>query len=145
MYILLKVKGLVLPTYFNKSYSRNVLLTSKSIIAKTNILFMYQNLYIMNGYLYVRYVCFCKENSKLRNIYSKLIILYVPAFLYLFRLCTYVLQNVIKGSVFSMWQVVKGDVEILVWCYFFNAYFMIVSIGKIYFRWEYPLNLRWMY
>ncbi|NWK69879.1 ABC transporter permease subunit [Bacillus paramycoides] len=96
--IFAKSKGLSLRHILTHHISRNVLLTT-IYYAKTNILFMLSNLYIIewifNTYGMFVYV---KENSKLEIFTVSLIILYVPLFI-LFRLLHTFLQNVIKERV----------------------------------------------
>ncbi|WP_324628862.1 ABC transporter permease subunit [Bacillus paranthracis] len=93
-----KSKGLSLRHILTHHISRNVLLTT-IYYAKTNILFMLSNLYIIEWIFntYGMFV-FVKENSKLEIFTVSLIILYVPLFI-LFRLLHTFLQNVIKERV----------------------------------------------
>lgn len=93
-----KSKGLNLRHILTHHISRNVLLTT-IYYAKTNILFMLSNLYIIEWIFntYGMFV-FVKENSKLEIFTVSLIILYVPLFI-LFRLLHTFLQNVIKERV----------------------------------------------
>ncbi|PGM34493.1 peptide ABC transporter permease [Bacillus cereus] len=90
-----KSKGLSLRHILTHHISRNVLLTT-IYYAKTNILFMLSNLYIIEWIFntYGMFV-FVKENSKLEIFTVSLVILYVPLFI-LFRLLHTLLQNVIK-------------------------------------------------
>ena len=83
--IFAKSKGLSLRHILTNHISRNVLLTT-IYYAKTNILFMLSNLYIIEWIFntYGMFV-FVKENSKLEIFTVSLIILYVPLFI-LFRL-----------------------------------------------------------
>ncbi|OJD75570.1 ABC transporter permease subunit [Bacillus paramycoides] len=96
--IFAKSKGLSLRHILTHHISRNVLLTT-IYYAKTNILFMLSNLYIIEWIFntYGMFV-FVKENSKLEIFTVSLIILYVPLFI-LFRLLHTFLQNVIKERV----------------------------------------------
>lgn len=96
--IFAKSKGLSLRHILTNHISRNVLLTT-IYYAKTNILFMLSNLYIIEWIFntYGMFV-FVKENSKLEIFTVSLIILYVPLFI-LFRLLHTFLQNVIKERV----------------------------------------------
>ncbi|MBJ8053488.1 ABC transporter permease subunit [Bacillus cereus] len=96
--IFAKSKGLSLRHILTHHISRNVLLTT-IYYAKTNILFMLSNLYIIEWIFntYGMFV-FVKENSKLEIFTVSLVILYVPLFI-LFRLSHTLLQNVIKGRV----------------------------------------------
>jgi len=93
-----KSKGLSLRYILTHHISRNVLLTT-IYYAKTNILFMLSNLYIIEWIFntYGMFV-FVKENSKLEIFTVSLVILYVPLFI-LFRLLHTFLQNVIKERV----------------------------------------------
>ncbi|EJR49583.1 MULTISPECIES: ABC transporter permease subunit [Bacillus cereus group] len=93
-----KSKGLSLRHILTHHISRNVLLTT-IYYAKTNILFMLSNLYIIEWIFntYGMFV-FVKENSKLEIFTVSLVILYVPLFI-LFRLLHTFLQNVIKERV----------------------------------------------
>ncbi|PFQ70306.1 peptide ABC transporter permease [Bacillus cereus] len=93
--IFAKSKGLSLRHILTHHISRNVLLTT-IYYAKTNILFMLSNLYIIEWIFntYGMFV-FVKENSKLEIFTVSLVILYVPLFI-LFRLLHTLLQNVIK-------------------------------------------------
>ncbi|EMI9086389.1 peptide ABC transporter permease [Bacillus cereus] len=90
-----KSKGLSLRHILTHHISRNVLLTT-IYYAKTNILFMLSNLYIIEWIFntYGMFV-FVKENSKLEIFTVSLIILYVPLFI-LFRILHTLLKNVIK-------------------------------------------------
>lgn len=83
--IFAKSKGLSLRHILTHHISRNVLLTTV-YYAKTNILFMLSNLYIIEWIFntYGMFV-FVKENSKLEIFTVSLVILYVPLFI-LFRL-----------------------------------------------------------
>ncbi|MGE7935720.1 ABC transporter permease subunit [Bacillus paramycoides] len=96
--IFAKSKGLSLRHILTHHISRNVLLTT-IYYAKTNVLFMLSNLYIIEWIFntYGMFV-FVKENSKLEIFTVSLIILYVPLFI-LFRLLHTFLQNVIKERV----------------------------------------------
>ncbi|MED0982361.1 ABC transporter permease subunit [Bacillus paramycoides] len=96
--IFAKSKGLSLRHILTHHISRNVLLTT-IYYAKTNILFMLSNLYIIEWIFntYGMFV-FVKENSKLEIFTVSLIILYVPLFI-LFRVLHTFLQNVIKERV----------------------------------------------
>jgi len=96
--IFAKSKGLSLRHILTHHISRNVLLTT-IYYAKTNILFMLSNLYIIEWIFntYGMFV-FVKENSKLEIFTVSLVILYVPLFI-LFRLLHTFLQNVIKERV----------------------------------------------
>ncbi|HDR4724691.1 ABC transporter permease subunit [Bacillus cereus group sp. Sample62] len=93
-----KSKGLSLRHILTHHISRNVLLTT-IYYAKTNILFMLSNLYIIEWIFntYGMFV-FVKENSKLEIFTVSLVILYVPLFI-LFRILHTLLQNVIKERV----------------------------------------------
>jgi peptide/nickel transport system permease protein len=93
--IFAKSKGLSLRHILTHHISRNFLLTT-IYYAKTNILFMLSNLYIIEWIFntYGMFV-FVKENSKLEIFTVSLIILYVPLFI-LFRLLHTFLQSVIK-------------------------------------------------
>ncbi|MGK0532231.1 ABC transporter permease subunit [Bacillus sp. 'calajunan'] len=93
-----KSKGLSLQHILTHHISRNVLLTT-IYYAKTNILFMLSNLYIIEWIFntYGMFV-FVKENSKLEIFTVSLVILYVPLFI-LFRILHTLLQNVIKERV----------------------------------------------
>ncbi|GAB6458454.1 MULTISPECIES: ABC transporter permease subunit [Bacillus] len=93
-----KSKGLSLRYILSHHISRNVLLTT-IYYAKTNILFMLSNLYIIEWIFntYGMFV-FVKENSKLEIFTVSLVILYVPLFI-LFRILHTLLQNVIKERV----------------------------------------------
>ncbi|EPC8420724.1 ABC transporter permease subunit [Bacillus wiedmannii] len=93
-----KSKGLSLWHILTHHISRNVLLTT-IYYAKTNILFMLSNLYIIEWIFntYGMFV-FVKENSKLEIFTVSLVILYVPLFI-LFRILHTLLQNVIKERV----------------------------------------------
>ncbi|HGA0513222.1 ABC transporter permease subunit [Bacillus sp. MHSD_36] len=93
-----KSKGLSLRYILTHHISRNVLLTT-IYYAKTNILFMLSNLYIIEWIFntYGMFV-FVKENSKLEIFTVSLVILYVPLFI-LFRILHTLLQNVIKERV----------------------------------------------
>ncbi|ENB9400754.1 TPA: ABC transporter permease subunit [Bacillus cereus] len=93
-----KSKGLSLRHILTHHISRNVLLTT-IYYAKTNILFMLSNLYIIEWIFntYGMFV-FVKENSKLEIFTVSLVILYVPLFI-LFRLLHTFLQNIIKERV----------------------------------------------
>ncbi|HFK1765075.1 peptide ABC transporter permease [Bacillus wiedmannii] len=93
-----KSKGLSLRHILTQHISRNVLLTT-IYYAKTNILFMLSNLYIIEWIFntYGMFV-FVKENSKLEIFTVSLVILYVPLFI-LFRILHTLLQNVIKERV----------------------------------------------
>lgn len=93
-----KSKGLSLRHILTHHVSRNVLLTT-IYYAKTNILFMLSNLYIIEWIFntYGMFV-FVKENSKLEIFTVSLVILYVPLFI-LFRILHTLLQNVIKERV----------------------------------------------
>ncbi|GAB6613641.1 MULTISPECIES: ABC transporter permease subunit [Bacillus] len=93
-----KSKGLSLRHILTHHISRNVLLTT-IYYAKTNILFMLSNLYIIEWIFntYGMFV-FVKENSKLEIFAVSLVILYVPLFI-LFRILHTLLQNVIKERV----------------------------------------------
>ncbi|PEJ45701.1 peptide ABC transporter permease [Bacillus wiedmannii] len=93
-----KSKGLSLRHILTHHISRNVLLTT-IYYAKTNILFMLSNLYIIEWIFntYGMFV-FVKENSKLEIFTVSLVILYVPLFI-LFRILHKLLQNVIKERV----------------------------------------------
>ncbi|OUA09755.1 peptide ABC transporter permease [Bacillus thuringiensis serovar finitimus] len=93
-----KSKGLSLRYILTHHISRNVLLTT-IYYAKTNILFMLSNLYIIEWIFntYGMFV-FVKENSKLEIFTVSLVILYVPLFI-LFRILHTLLQNVIKEHV----------------------------------------------
>ncbi|WHY31406.1 ABC transporter permease subunit [Bacillus wiedmannii] len=93
-----KSKGLSLRHILIHHISRNVLLTT-IYYAKTNILFMLSNLYIIEWIFntYGMFV-FVKENSKLEIFTVSLVILYVPLFI-LFRILHTLLQNVIKERV----------------------------------------------
>ncbi|HDR7800634.1 ABC transporter permease subunit [Bacillus tropicus] len=93
-----KSKGLSLRYILTHHISRNVLLTT-IYYAKTNILFMLSNLYIIEWIFntYGMFV-FVKENSKLEIFTVSLVILYVPLFM-LFRILHTLLQNVIKERV----------------------------------------------
>ena len=93
--IFAKSKGLSLQHILIHHVSRNVLLTT-IYYAKTNILFMLSNLYIIEWIFntYGMFV-FVKENSKLEIFTVSLVILYVPLFM-LFRILHTLLQNVIK-------------------------------------------------
>ncbi|MFB6729969.1 ABC transporter permease subunit [Bacillus mobilis] len=93
-----KSKGLSLRHILTHHISRNVLLTT-IYYAKTNILFMLSNLYIIEWIFntYGMFV-FVKENSKLEIFTVSLVILYVPLFI-LFRIVHTLLQNVIKERV----------------------------------------------
>ncbi|MES5954980.1 ABC transporter permease subunit [Bacillus fungorum] len=90
-----KSKGLSLRHILTHHISRNVLLTT-IYYAKTNILFMLSNLYIIEWIFntYGMFV-FVKENSKLEIFTVSLVILYVPLFI-LFRILHTLLQNLIK-------------------------------------------------
>ncbi|MEK4742418.1 MULTISPECIES: ABC transporter permease subunit [unclassified Bacillus (in: firmicutes)] len=96
--IFAKSKGLSLRHILTHHISRNVLLTTV-YYAKTNILFMLSNLYIIE-WLFNTYgmFVFVKENSKLEIFTVSLVLLYVPLFI-LFRLLHTLLQNVIKERV----------------------------------------------
>lgn len=96
--IFAKSKGLSLRHVLTHHISRNVLLTTV-YYAKTNILFMLSNLYIIE-WLFNTYgmFVFVKENSKLEIFTVSLVILYVPLFI-LFRLLHTLLKNVIKERV----------------------------------------------
>ncbi|ALL23853.1 ABC transporter permease subunit [Bacillus tropicus] len=93
-----KSKGLSLRYILTHHISRNVLLTT-IYYAKTNILFMLSNLYIIE-WIFNTYgmFIFVKENSKLEIFTVSLVILYVPLFI-LFRILHTLLQNVIKERV----------------------------------------------
>ncbi|ARO21207.1 peptide ABC transporter permease [Bacillus tropicus] len=93
-----KSKGLSLRHILTHHISRNVLLTT-IYYAKTNILFMLSNLYIIEWIFntYGMFV-FVKENSKLEIFTVSLVILYVPLYI-LFRILHTLLQNVIKERV----------------------------------------------
>ncbi|EEM71702.1 Binding-protein-dependent transport system inner membrane component [Bacillus thuringiensis serovar andalousiensis BGSC 4AW1] len=93
-----KSKGLSLRHILTHHISRNVLLTT-IYYAKTNILFMLSNLYIIEWIFntYGMFV-FVKENSKLEIFTVSLVILYVPLFI-LFRILHTLLKNVIKERV----------------------------------------------
>ncbi|EEK84301.1 Binding-protein-dependent transport system inner membrane component [Bacillus cereus ATCC 4342] len=93
-----KSKGLSLRYILTHHISRNVLLTT-IYYAKTNILFMLSNLYIIEWIFntYGMFV-FVKENSKLEIFTVSIVILYVPLFI-LFRILHTLLQNVIKERV----------------------------------------------
>ncbi|MDA1545909.1 MULTISPECIES: ABC transporter permease subunit [unclassified Bacillus cereus group] len=93
-----KSKGLSLRYILTHHISRNVLLTT-IYYAKTNILFMLSNLYIIEWIFntYGMFV-FVKENSRLEIFTVSLVILYVPLFI-LFRILHTLLQNVIKERV----------------------------------------------
>ncbi|HDR4439889.1 MULTISPECIES: ABC transporter permease subunit [Bacillus cereus group] len=93
-----KSKGLSLRLILTHHISRNVLLTT-IYYAKTNILFMLSNLYIIEWIFntYGMFV-FVKENSKLEIFTVSLVILYVPLFI-LFRILHTLLKNVIKERV----------------------------------------------
>ncbi|AYF06419.1 TPA: ABC transporter permease subunit [Bacillus mobilis] len=93
-----KSKGLSLRHILTHHISRNVLLTT-IYYAKTNILFMLSNLYIIEWIFntYGMFV-FVRENSKLEIFTVSLVILYVPLFI-LFRILHTLLQNVIKERV----------------------------------------------
>lgn len=93
-----KSKGLSLRYILTHHISRNVLLTT-IYYAKTNILFMLSNLYIIEWIFntYGMFV-FVKQNSKLEIFTVSLVILYVPLFI-LFRILHTLLQNVIKERV----------------------------------------------
>ena len=93
--IFAKSKGLSLQHILTHHVSRNVLLTT-IYYAKTNILFMLSNLYIIEWIFntYGMFV-FVKENSKLEIFTVSLVILYVPLFI-LFRILHTLLKNVIK-------------------------------------------------
>ncbi|MGG3044386.1 ABC transporter permease subunit [Bacillus anthracis] len=93
-----KSKGLSLRHILTHHISRNVLLTT-IYYAKTNILFMLSNLYIIEWIfnIYGMFV-FVKENSKLEIFTVSLVILYVPLFI-LFRILHTLLKNVIKERV----------------------------------------------
>ncbi|MCC0768653.1 ABC transporter permease subunit [Bacillus pacificus] len=93
-----KSKGLSLRHILTHHISRNVLLTT-IYYAKTNILFMLSNLYIIQWIFntYGMFV-FVKENSKLEIFTVSLVILYVPLFI-LFRILHTLLKNVIKERV----------------------------------------------
>ncbi|MCC2380193.1 ABC transporter permease subunit [Bacillus wiedmannii] len=93
-----KSKGLSLRHILTHHISRNVLLTT-IYYAKTNILFMLSNLYIIEWIFntYGMFV-FVKENSKLEIFTVSLVILYVPLFI-LFRILHTLLENVIKERV----------------------------------------------
>ncbi|MDA1651096.1 ABC transporter permease subunit [Bacillus cereus group sp. TH160LC] len=93
-----KSKGLSLRYILSHHISRNVLLTT-IYYAKTNILFMLSNIYIIEWIFntYGMFV-FVKENSKLEIFTVSLVILYVPLFI-LFRILHTLLQNVIKERV----------------------------------------------
>ncbi|PGW63074.1 peptide ABC transporter permease [Bacillus cereus] len=93
-----KSKGLSLRHILTHHISRNVLLTT-IYYAKTNILFMLSNLYIIEWIFntYGMFV-FVKENSKLEIFTVSLVILYVPLFI-LFRILHTLLQNLIKERV----------------------------------------------
>lgn len=77
-----KSKGLSLRHILTHHISRNVLLTT-IYYAKTNILFMLSNLYIIEWIFntYGMFV-FVKENSKLEIFTVSLVILYVPLLYY---------------------------------------------------------------
>ncbi|MFK2794116.1 ABC transporter permease subunit [Bacillus cereus] len=96
--IFAKSKGLSLQHILTHHVSRNVLLTT-IYYAKTNILFMLSNLYIIEWIFntYGMFV-FVKENSKLEIFTVSLVILYVPLFI-LFRILHTLLQNVIRERV----------------------------------------------
>lgn len=96
--IFAKSKGLSLQHILIHHVSRNVLLTT-IYYAKTNILFMLSNLYIIEWIFntYGMFV-FVKENSKLEIFTVSLVILYVPLFI-LFRILHTLLQNVIRERV----------------------------------------------
>lgn len=96
--IFTKSKGLSLQHILTHHVSRNVLLTT-IYYAKTNILFMLSNLYIIEWIFntYGMFV-FVKENSKLEIFTVSLVILYVPLFI-LFRILHTLLQNVIRERV----------------------------------------------
>ncbi|WP_142337731.1 ABC transporter permease subunit [Bacillus sp. AFS059628] len=96
--LFVKSKGLSLQYILTHHISRNVLLTT-IYYAKTNILFMLSNLYIIEWIFntYGMFV-FVKENSKLEIFTVSLVILYVPFFI-LFRILHTLLQNVIKERV----------------------------------------------
>ncbi|MED3080055.1 ABC transporter permease subunit [Bacillus wiedmannii] len=93
-----KSKGLSFRHILTHHISRNVLLTT-IYYAKTNILFMLSNLYIIEWIFntYGMFV-FVKENPKLEIFTVSLVILYVPLFI-LFRILHTLLQNVIKERV----------------------------------------------
>ncbi|PFB78799.1 peptide ABC transporter permease [Bacillus anthracis] len=93
-----KSKGLSLRYILTHHISTNVLLTT-IYYAKTNILFMLSNLYIIEWIFntYGMFV-FVKGNSKLEIFMVSLVILYVPLFI-LFRILHTLLQNVIKERV----------------------------------------------
>ncbi|WHT86904.1 ABC transporter permease subunit [Bacillus cereus] len=93
-----KSKGLSLRHILTHHISRNVLLTT-IYYAKTNVLFMLSNLYIIEWIFntYGMFV-FVKENSKLEIFTVSLVILYVPLFI-LFRILHTLLKNVIKERV----------------------------------------------
>ncbi|PEY37275.1 peptide ABC transporter permease [Bacillus cereus] len=96
--IFAKSKGLSLRHILTHHISRNVLLTTV-YYAKTNILFMLSNLYIIE-WLFNTYgmFVFVKENSKIEVFTVCLVLLYVPIF-FLFRLLHRLMQNVIKERV----------------------------------------------
>ncbi|RWS44502.1 ABC transporter permease subunit [Bacillus mycoides] len=93
--IFAKSKGLSLRHILTHHISRNVLLTTV-YYAKTNILFMLSNLYIIEWIFntYGMFV-FVKEHPNIEIFTVSLIILYVPIFI-IFRLLHTFLQNVIQ-------------------------------------------------